>query len=526
MHNPARRRLGALTITLGLLGAFIGLIAAPTPVAGLAGTEGLVCNNQKGDPAKDCVDGNRHGTIADSFDAAGNLVFEIDADAGFRGWRQLYICLPTSGDPTKSADCQGNTASVLDPRPDPGGAYDVTAPVDNDEAAKDVSFACSTSIDAVVDADALPKSETFNWTIHVNTCDGGTDEAFGSSTKTTPPVAAATYECVQASPIGTTSATLRGSTDDVTVTSATFTFTAPSGAPAAMTDPTPDNGAFSVDASGLLPNTAYTYRVEFLVDGAAAAVRTAEGCTFATTALPETYACVAPTGVTSSSARLRGTTSDDQVDGATFTLRPGGRTFVGTADGDDFVADVDGLTADTAYTYIVSFTDAGTEAGVTDPVCEFTTAKASATGVAAGNETRGSSGPVGSSPGSSDSPAQASPSSSSSPSPGPAVAGEAADAPAGQAVVAGAALTPGAAAPATLPRTGGFTDVLMPLGVGLVAIGITIVRFGTRPEPAFVHAPVPGNRIPSATAGHGSVRPTLLTGALLAAGFVLGAGRR
>lgn len=513
MHNPARRRLGALTITLGLLGAFIGLIAAPTPVAGLAGTEGLVCNNQKGDPAKDCVDGNRHGTIADSFDAAGNLVFEIDADAGFRGWRQIYICLPTSGDPTKSADCQGNTASVLDPRPDPGGAYDVTAPVDNDEAAKDVSFACSTSIDAVVDADALPKSETFNWTIHVNTCDGGTDEAFGSSTKTTPPVAAATYECVQASPIGTTSATLRGSTDDVTATSATFTFTAPSGAPAAMTDPTPDNGAFSVDASGLLPNTAYTYRVEFLVDGAAAAVRTAEGCTFATTALPETYACVAPTGVTSSSARLRGTTSDDQVDGATFTLRPGGRTFVGTADGDDFVADVDGLTGDTAYTYIVSFTDAGTEAGVTDPVCEFTTAKASATGVAAGNETRGSSGTPS---GSSDSPAP----SQGSPSPGPVRVL------AGEIVASGPSPAASAVTPASLPRTGGFTDVLMPLGVGLVAIGIIIVRFGTRPEPAFVHASAPGTRMPAGTAEHGSVRTNLLTGALLAAGFVLGGRRR
>lgn len=439
------RRAGALATVFGLVLTVVGVVSTSTPAAALEDTTGLVCNNQKDRPDQDCEGANAHGTIATSFDADGNLLFDIDATDGFGGWKQLYICIPGT-ERTNSADCQGNTASVLHPQPPGGGAYDVTTPASNTENDKDVTFACATSINAKVYASSLPASTSFAWTVHVNTCGGGTDEAFGVATRTPPPGDDFTYACLPATDVTQTTATLRGSTDDEDVDAAVFSFTLPAGETRTFTDDDATDG-FSVDVTGLTANTVYEYTVEFFVGDATEPSGTGAGCRFTTNSTPDTYACAAPTDVTATTAVLRGSTSNGEVDTATFRLTPdGGATteLAGTEQGDSnaWSAAATGLTPATRYTYTVAFLDgtdlAGTGSG---EVCAFTTG-AQVAGIV---ETR------------------------------PAVEAVAAVAP-----VESAAAPAVAVAGAELPRTGVATDVLLPLGLALVLVGLAGVALGER----------------------------------------------
>lgn len=471
------RGIGAVTVVIGIVIGLFGLAVPAAPAGALTDTTGLVCNNQKNRADQDCEGANAHGTVTATF-VNGDLVFDIDATGNFGGWRQLYICIP--GTPkTKSADCQGNSASVLDPRPAPNlanGAYDVTQPSTNTENAKDVAFSCAKSIDATVFASALPQgSDLFNWTIHVNTCDGGTDEAFGSAQRPTDPPEGPTYQCVAASPVGQTTATLRGSTSDESVTSAAFSITSPTSAPAGGTDTTPNDG-FSFDATQLQPNTTYSYAVDF--KNANATTRgTATGCTFVTASVPDTYECLAPTGVTTTGATLQGRTSDGEIDSASFALTPQGGSptplsGVEAGTSNNWSASASGLTADTNYSYTVDFLDNTSVEGTgSGSVCSFRTSAAS------GGDTGGGviSDTLGAAPQPSTHKAAT--------EPAPVVAGvvlareTAAVAPAvvdAQPAVANVALA----------RTGLASGSLLSLGVALVLFGLLGLALGGRPQGA------------------------------------------
>ncbi|HEX2850580.1 MAG TPA: hypothetical protein VHN98_08505 [Acidimicrobiales bacterium] len=370
MGHSTRRRAGALVLLAGLIlvgfASFAGAAGAATAPADNA-NDNKVCNNQSGDPTKDCQGDKYHGDVTTSFDTDGNLVFSITGVDGFTaGWNDLFICIP--GTPrTRSADCQGNTASTLSPT-----TYDVTTPTPNTEGTKDVTFACSTAVTAVVEASALPAG-TFPWTLHLNTCAGGTDEAFGSATRPPAPGQDFTYECLAPTGVTSTGATLNGRTDDDTVTRAVFTVT---GGPT-VTDSTPtadDNEdlQFSGDVTGLTANTVYTYKVDFYVDGdGAQLVGSATGCQFSTTQA-HTYACAAPQNVTQTAARLRGTTDDATVNAAEFTVGDG-VTIAGTSDGaGGWYADDSALPAGATTRYTVQFDDGSTPLGSAS--CEVGTA--------------------------------------------------------------------------------------------------------------------------------------------------------
>lgn len=436
------RRAGAVAMALGMVLSVLGVVAA-TPAAALHDTTGLVCNNQKDRDDQDCEGANAHGTIAASFDADGNLLFDIDATNGFAGWKQLYLCIPGTTK-TNRADCQGNTASVLHPQPSGGGDYDVTTPGTNTENDKDVTFACATSIDAKVYASALPTSTSFAWTVHVNTCGGGTDEAFGIATRTPPPGDDFTYECLPATEVAQTTATLRGSTDDEDVDAAVFSFTLPAGETRTFTDDDVTDG-FSVDVTGLTANTVYEYGVDFFAGDMVKPAGIGAGCRFTTNATPDTYACAAPSEVTATSATLHGSTSNGEVDAATFQLTPDGGPAVDVAGieqgaSNTWSAAATGLRPATRYTYAVRFLDGADLAGTgSGDVCAFTTGAA----VAGVVETR--------------------------PAPEPDVA------PAAVAVAA-----------AELPRTGVETDLLLPLGVALVLLGLAAVTLSGSRESRLV----------------------------------------
>ncbi len=362
MGHSTRRRAGAFVLLAGLvlvgLASFAGSAGAITP----ADNDNKVCNNQSGDTSKDCVGDKYHGDVATSFDANGNLVFTVTAANGFTdGWKALYICIP--GTPrTKSADCQGNTASVLSPT-----KYNVTLPAVNTEEDKSVSFACSTAVTAVVDKSALPAG-AFAWTLHLNSCGGSTDEAFGSADTTPPPVDDFFYRCVAPTNVTPTSATLNADTNNSNVTKAEFAIT--SGPTVSDDTPSAATPRFSASVSGLAPNTVYTYKVDFLTS-ATDVVGTASGCEFATGQL-HTYACAAPQNVTQTAARLRGSTDDPAVTGATFTAGSGS-PVAGTSDGSGgWQADVTGLPAGATTAYTVSFDDGASEIG--SAACQVATA--------------------------------------------------------------------------------------------------------------------------------------------------------
>ena len=464
------RRVGVVTALLGLLLTLVAVVATAAP-ASAADNEGLVCNNQQNRPEKDCEGDKNHGTITSSFDADGNLVFELTAATGFPGWRQIYICVGTGDTPTNRADCQGNTPTVLHPNDAGGDEYDVTD-VDPDSAitedSKDVSFAeCATGITAVVDADALPPGG-FNWIVHVNSCEGTTDEAFGTA-RPDGPEEGFTYACAAPTDVTSEAATLRGTTTDPDVTAAEFRFTSPADETGSFAGVEGPDGEWSAAATGLQPETAYEYEVTFSAGGEA--VATAEDCAFATTRAPDTYTCAAPTDVTASRATLRGATTDESIDAATFTLQSAnGSTVIAgseTGDSNEWTAEATGLAADTEYTYTVDFTDDRDSHGVgSGDVCRFRTRAASVTTV-------------------------------SVPEDDTQVAGVVFTAPAPEALPTAAA-APAAAAPAStapvvatvpLARTGTSTDILLPVGLGLVLFGAGMALLGRRQELAILRRP-------------------------------------
>lgn len=452
MTERTVRRTGASLLVLGLFLSLFGLALPAAPAGALTDTTGLVCNNQKARADQDCEGANKHGTIAATLDpVTGDLTFDIAATGSFvgTGWRQIYICIPGT-QKSQSADCQGNTASVLDPRPKPGGAYDVSVPATNTENAKDVAFACSDTIKATVDADDLPDGN-FGWTVHVNTCGGGTDEAFGSVTRPNQEDSFA-YSCLAPLDVTQTTATLRGSTDDSDVDRAAFTFTAPASETRTFTDTDAASG-FAAAVTGLSPNTAYTYTVDFFEGDSVRANGQAKGCTFTTNPTPDTYACAAPEEVTAESATLLGSTSNGQVDTGAFTLTPAtgtATTVAGAERGDTNVwaGAAKGLLPDTRYTYTVAFKDGDDAVGTgSGEVCAFTT-KAAAV-LSTGTQ---------------------------QPAPDPA--------PAAAPVMAVAAAA--AVAPAELPRTGVATGLLLPFGIALVLLGLAALVLGGRQEPVIV----------------------------------------
>ena len=479
------RRVGAMAALVGLVLTMVAIIVSAGP-ATAAANPGLVCNNQQNRPEKDCVGDKNHGTIAASFDTAGNLVFDLDAASGFSGWRQIYICVGTGDTPTNRADCQGNTPTVLRPDAAGGDQYDVTD-VEPDstitEHAKDVTFGeCATGITAVVDAGALPPGG-FNWIVHVNSCEGTTDEAFGTAQTPDDDDEGFTYAC--AAPTGVTAdgATLRGTTSDPAVTSAEFSFTSPAEETRSFSgveDPD-DDGLWSVTVAGLAPETAYEYEVAFFAGGEE--VGSADDCSFATPRGPDSYACAAPTDVTASSATLRGSTTDELVDAATFALNStnGSVEVAGAEVGDsnDWKAEATGLAAETEYTYTVAFADDGTDHGTgSGAACRFKTLAAAST-LAPG---------PGPGPGP-DATVTASPQADDSRVAGIVLTAETPNV----AAVATVAAAPVSAAPAVaatpLARTGVSIDLLLPVGLGLVLFGAGTVLLGRRQELAIVRRP-------------------------------------
>ena len=471
MAERPMRRIGVVTALLGLLVTLVAVVASAAPAAA-ADNEGLICNNQQNRPDKDCEGDKNHGTITSSFDTEGNLVFELTAAADFPGWRQIYICVGTGDTPTNGADCQGSTQTVLHPNDAGGDEYDVTD-VDPDSAitedTNDVSFAeCATGITAVVKADALPPGG-FNWIVHVNSCEGTTDEAFGRANPDGPGEGF-TYAC--AAPTGVTSeaATLRGTTTDPDVTAAEFTFTSPADETRSFDGVAGADGEWSAAVTGLQPDTAYKYQVTF--SAGEEEVATAEDCAFATTKAPDTYTCAAPTNVTASGATLRGATSDESIDAATFTLQGanGSTVIPGTETGDSnqWTAEATGLAADTEYTYAVDFTDDGDSHGVgSGDACRFRTRTASVTTVSSPEDDTQVAGVVFTAP---------------TPEALPAAA------PAAAAAAPPVAPAPAVAA-APLARTGTSTDVLLPVGLGLVLFGAGMALLGRRQELAIIRRP-------------------------------------
>ena len=268
MAGRLRSIIGALLLVSGIAIAAVGFIASP---AAAADNEVQICNNQSGDTTKDCVGDKDHGTASWVYDGD-DLVFTITGNQGFGGWRQIYICIPGT-DKTQSADCQGNTASVLSPA---DGDYTVAGVTNPVVADRDVSFDCDTNFTARVAGAVLANAGSpVSWTIHVNTCDGGTDEAFGSSAPSGPTTNAATYAC-DTPDVTATSATLKGSTTDSAVDGAEFTLTGQ--LPVAGTKGT--GNAYSAEVSGLTKNTLYKYTITF--KAGTDVVKTTTECEFAT----------------------------------------------------------------------------------------------------------------------------------------------------------------------------------------------------------------------------------------------------
>lgn len=507
----SRRSLGAVLAIVGLLLATLGLVAGATAAQAAPATEGQVCNNQKDRADQDCVGGNAHGTVTTSYEADGDLVFDI-VSSGTTEWTQFYLCLPSSGR-TNSADCQGNTPTLIKP----AGNYVVTTPAINTPEDKSVRFTATKTIQVVVDRAVFANLGTFSYTIHVNTTNGGTDEAFGDETPPAPGGSTPTYLCSSPTEVTATSATLRGATTDTSVTGATFTLT--SGGSTVVDDADGAANGFSAQVTGLTAGTNYTYKVEFKTG--AVVTGTANGCAFGTAAAPDTYECLAPSAITASGATLSARTSDGEIDVVNFTLSPSaGSVGAGTKTSSEsagnnvnsWSASATGLAASTTYTYTASFVDGAgpgsAESGVgSDPAtCRFTTLAAT-TSTGGGAVDSGTTGGGGA-------PA--------------AVAGAEADrgavAPDATATpfvaVAGIQTAQPAVAAAPLARTGRDLGVLVPLGLALLLAGV-LALFSTR-RPVLVPAVVTATgRQPVVEAPTATGRPLLILAGLLLAGAVL-----
>ena len=180
---------------------------------------------------------------------------------------------------------------------------------------------------------------------------------------TTPP---ATFECIDVASITPTGAIVTGSTSHPAATRATF-LVSPAGG-TAPDDTTPTAAAnqrleFSSQLTGLTPSTAYTVRVQFYDGNNLLGTSAVGGCPFNTPSAP-TYVCINATGITTSSAVLGGSTSNQSVTQARFTLSPAvGASIVDTSatpvGGDkQFFVTANGLAPGTNYSFLVEFLDA------------------------------------------------------------------------------------------------------------------------------------------------------------------------
>ena len=255
MAGTARRAGGLVLIMLGVLFTVVGMTAAP--VAADEHNVEPICNNQQGDD-QDCEGDQLHGEVTWSI-VDGDLVFDLTATDGSTEWWQIYICIPGTVR-SNGADCQGNTDSVLSPE-----GYDVTGAEGVQENDKDVEFDCDAQFGAVVPSETLDAldvdPEDFAWTIHVNTCSEGTDEAFGRVSPTPPPPPVRSYTC-EAPGLDGNDATLKGSTDDPDVTGATFALTKSGGSARSVAATKGADGAFT-GAANDLENGDYTYTITF-----------------------------------------------------------------------------------------------------------------------------------------------------------------------------------------------------------------------------------------------------------------------
>ena len=181
------------------------------------------------------------------------------------------------------------------------------------------------------------------------------------------PGAANTYLCSAATAVTHDTATLHAATSDAAVTEAVFTLNPGNITLTDSTGPSP----YSVDATGLTPDTLYTYSVEF---NPGAIPQSNAGCELTTLAAPivPTYECSAATAVSHDSATLNGSTTDAAATAAVFTLIGPGGGVLDDNDGAPFTVDASGLTPSTAYTYTVAFN--GNQQ--TNAACGFTTATA------------------------------------------------------------------------------------------------------------------------------------------------------
>jgi hypothetical protein len=225
MPRTTLRRLGSTAFAVGLLLASIGVVAGGSSTAGAADATGTdtvpICNNQRSStPDTNCQGDALHGTVTTSYDADGNLVFDVLATAdGFVGWSGIKICIPQVG-PTDGADCTGADGPISP------AVYTVTGAdgvVEND---KDVSFTCDGDFRATVDAAVVDGDDAPSFTVHLTACaDGaaggatGTDEAFGTATR--PSVATTTTSSTTTSSTSTTPTTVPATTTTTSTTSTT-----------------------------------------------------------------------------------------------------------------------------------------------------------------------------------------------------------------------------------------------------------------------------------------------------------------
>lgn len=252
------RRLGPTAFAGGLLLTSIGLIFTGAPIAGAAdGSETVpICNNQRSStPDANCQGDARHGTLTTSYDASGNLVFDVLATAdGFAGWNAIKICIPQVG-PTDGADCTG-ADGPLSP-----SSYTVTGADGVVEGDKEVTFTCDGAFRATVDASVVAGTDAPSYTVHLTACAGGaaggstgTDEAFGSAarpaedttTTSSTTSSTSTTSTVPASTTTTPTTTSTTSTVPATTTTTPTTMSTTSTVPATTTPTTTPTTAASV----------------------------------------------------------------------------------------------------------------------------------------------------------------------------------------------------------------------------------------------------------------------------------------
>ena len=190
------------------------------------------------------------------------------------------------------------------------------------------------------------------------------------------------YICTAASSITQTSAVIGGSTSNPNATKAQFVLDPAQGsAPddAQFTAGPNSTRVFEANATGLTPNTTYSFRVRFLDNaGTVLGTTAAGGCPFTTQPIPPSYVCVAGNATSQTTATISGRTTNANATAARFVLAggPGSAPNSTTPVAPDrtFQSNATGLAAGTAYTFQVEFLDnAGAVLGTSANSCPFNT---------------------------------------------------------------------------------------------------------------------------------------------------------